>query len=684
MNNVVESLRSAANDLGNGPKYCLLPPRLAVSVGREDEKQKVGSVLSLPRNGKRILIHGQSCVGKTLLLLEIAEGFAEGSDYHAIVWVECAQHNFYGGKSVPLVDAAVNVDEIVKKISHVVQAEAALRTTGKEAISALKARLAQLRTLIVIDGFDGIQSPECEDFVLNLPNTVDVVLTCRTNLLWQDSIHVEPWGENSSKAREFLNNLAHEKGWSFSSDEAKAVLKTGRGVPGGIFWCAHLLSKGVSIDHMQDLALGSWEALLDHFFEIQWKASFARKKFPRRAAAYLAYAGSVQKSNLEAITLGENQSGSNYSAEILVQSGFAKIQGDKLIPVPFAREFLRGKLQNSNQLITSFVESWIENLRERVGIANGLESWSEQFDAIRHFHEELLFGIDICLQRDELPSSLLDLVTAVTYYLYSCGNWDELQKLNPKILDLAAKERDHNAIVEIGLVWIVRVIRMRAGSEVASNFFEDWKMKVENTQDVTEDTMLCLQIAEESLKEPIQENGDLATSLASKSERLLELGNGEWACRGMLHSGNVWAELSAFELAETAYRKVAEFASDANPDRSEPWRNEMLGLSAVSLGVLSNREQNFEAAVDYIKTGISKQTQTADIATTYAEWSYAYARLGKRKLARRQLYRSIEHRNRLGIDSTVMESNPGWDLHDGPEGLFKRRGLERWNPWWKE
>lgn len=625
--------------------------------------------MSLEPRGLRLVVNGQGGIGKTAAALELAYEQLTKPTYELVAWLDCDQPKFKEGQLARSPAAAHDIADIASDLAHIAKAEAALRTSDpKEAFRALRVRLAELRGLVVVDGFEGAFSAEGEQFLLGLPHTIDLIVTSRRELGWPESITIAPWAPDSQEAKAFLLDCLAQQALALSPTQLDAALALGRGVPLGISWSATLLARGTSERQIADLAAEGWSRLLDHFFEEQWAASF-RHPGRRRAAAYLVMAGSAAAQEIEKVAAGPAGSPRASTAAALVDANLGAREGENIASTPFARDFIMRKMGQDEKRVGEALDVLVSNLLGTVNHHLASESWGLVFDKLDLLRPRLTSALQLASKSKDVPADYLNLTAGVAYYFYSRGAWDDYLSWEGSGLQAALAAGRSRYVIEVGLVWGTRIRLHRDGYPAAIEFFERVSAALFlATQDDAVKQMHL--VAQSVLRRPADGDVPLAQSLENHAAELLELGEQEWACRAMLHAGNVWSELGKFGEAARSFEWIAERVQSDDDLSTSPWKNEMLSLSVASRGILANRQERFGEALTFLGAGLEGLVQTYDLASALGEYALALYVTGNAAAARPALEICLENKHRLNITKTVMESRLGWDLVEGPAALL--------------
>lgn len=682
MSGLAEKLRQTASTDYPKSSVVNLPPPDFVLAGRSSELEAAKTKFLSKLDGRRLLLFGQPGVGTTRFALELAEWARSIQNYDFALWINCQRFQVYGGRRLSAPNFSASLNEVVKEIAHYTGAEAALKSTGREALLALNSRCSSQAILLVVDGLQAEFSKEIESFIHSQPANFDIIATSKHDLGWRNSVELRPWAWNSPEAAAFLAGVDAELGWQLPSAKREVALRAGSGIPSGIVWSGRLLHEGYPEEVVEDLGHEGWDTLLGHFFSQQFNSE-VRTQSAKRAAALLAISGGLAESVLNEV-VDINSSGTGLASRLLMSSGFCTTSNGLVRPVPFAGPFLRRRLSGSKKLNSAVFRDWLQNLSGRLRGKMNAQNWMERFSELEPLFGESIAAFDAStVHGEEAEEEFIQCFDYLAYFLYSRAYWDEFERYQERFLDICLNRHSVDLILEVLLVWGARIMRQRYSSEQAESFFALTVDRLRSNCNLSAKDNLRLQVAQLGFRSPHKFGASLAEKLgdlASKLEVSLDL---EWACRAQLYSGNAWAEAGDLDLAEEAYGEIARICGSSLKDADRLWSSEMVALSASSRGVLANRRGDFGLGAKLLSAHIVQLAQASDRATALGELALAYSKIGSRREGRANLSQCLELRKRIVASGTVMESCPGWELNEGAADLFSRKGLEWINPWWR-
>ncbi|MHB8160612.1 MAG: AAA family ATPase [Thermoleophilia bacterium] len=661
MRSTAKTLREYKHKRGHAESFRnLLPPKPDRNIGREADLIKLKQLLSTT-GGHRCLLHGPHGVGKSTLALVVAHELAHQNRYGLVVWLDCQQMIVQHGNLITSPTALRSFSDVLRELAVVLGAGAAVRETELERIQLLRNALSQKETLIVCDEIGNLAEEGLEQFLLNLPDSVDVIATSRTNRRWPQSFWLPPISD--SFLEELVASELDRRSLVVNSETISEIVELSSGIPLTALWLCRLLDDGVEISEIESKLKTPDADIYDYCFSLQWDQLESDIAL-LRTGLLLAMASPLPDEDAVG-ALGSLQSRSITSSNIrrLKDMNLLIIDDEMITMLPLMREYILAQMFSRDEIETEVLFAWIASLNQRIQGALGLATWKDVFVVIDEFRLELFAALRWmgAIKRGLQRAEFIDIVLDSCYYLYSRGYWTELLNAADWVVPVAATKRP-DAAIEIGLTWAVRAEYQQQGLSKATDLFENWQRQLDMSSMEGESSIpFRVKVARGSLRDRSGDETNLATDLEIDAEQLYDLGDIEWACRAMLRVGNIRAENGYTAEATSAFVWVTEHADDAP---SSAWSAEMMALARGNLGILANRLERFNEAIELL-TQTSELAQTYEEATVHGELAFAYWSLDKFREARNHIQSCFKLIELLGLSASVVESKKGWDLEIG-------------------
>ena len=216
-------------------------------IGREEEIKRLQELLSFESLTPRISVEGLGGVGKTTFVIEVAYRYLQASKdshstFEAIVFTSAKPQHFTSKGILPrLWRERTNID-ILRAIARTIKCPETTTTNFKEAYEQVAPRLANIRTLLIIDNLDTLEpSLEVLSFLYELPPTVKVVITSRETTPFT-RICLNPLTQTEGLA--LIANQGTEKNVELTSEEYQQLYQTSGGIPAAIIYAMNQLASG--------------------------------------------------------------------------------------------------------------------------------------------------------------------------------------------------------------------------------------------------------------------------------------------------------------------------------------------------------------------------------------------------------------------------------------------------------
>lgn len=631
-----------------------LPPCGQRLYGRSSDQRAIHSLLRAGSSGRRILIHGLPGVGKTAMLTELAHQVARKKRYELVLWLDCQQAHFVRGEISASPTSLRTLPDILREISIFISSDAAMRVPPVDGARVLRAQLRDFCCLLLFDSLDSLDDASVEGFIRSLPNSIDVVATARRSLSWQTSYELRPLPSEDAETRA-LARKAMGRARKRSIGELNAMLKACAGIPQTMIWFGALAEQGWDSDEIVKFMSSPDSNLTRYYFEKHWQEISAKPLLSHAAALVALFRMTVEKDVASALSasgsIGETMNAISRLHELHV----LERAGGALLVTPASREYIAAKVQGSQMIFHATSLLWLRYVAAKAAAAQAGLNWPQIFDELESSRSDLIAALR--LARDTSDADIIDAAASVLtqsmYYLYSKGLWNEA-------LDVAALVEERQAspvddVIEVCLIWAVRIVRRRHGTGAAADYFD----RVETTlrrrpQPLSEEAFAKLRVAQMAVREIATDAG--AAAAIADADALLAIGNVEWACRAMLQAGNYFSD----HVQETRAREAFNWILTNARGRQAAWATELVAIAHGSLGILASRAKDYPLAIKLLDQSTAV-AQLYDRMVIHAELARAYALVRKPYLARKHVLESSRYTAMLGVTGTIMETEPGWD-----------------------
>jgi hypothetical protein len=438
-----------------------------------------------------------------------------------------------------------------------------------------------------------------------------------------------------------------------------AMLEACAGIPQTLIWFGAMADQGWDSDEIVKFVSSPESNLTKYYFEKHWQEISAQPLLCHAAALVALFRMTSEVEVASVLTPPGHLGDAMNAISRLHELHILERTGGSLSVTPASREYIAAKVQSSQMIFHATSSHWLKHLGTKAAAAHAGLSWPQIFDVLDSCRSDLIAALR--LARDTSDADIIgaaaQVLTQSIYYLYSKGLWNEA-------LDVAALVEKRQAslvddVIEVCLVWAVRIVRRRHGIGAAGDYFDHVETALRRRPEPLSDEALAkLRVTQIAVRN-IASDADAAATIAG-AEALLAVGNVEWACRAMLQAGNFFSSHAQENRAREAFSWILINA----PSRRAAWATEMVAIAHGSLGILSSRAKDYPLAIELLSQGTAV-AQLYDRMVVHAELSRAYALVRKPYLARKHMLESLRYAAMLGVTGTIMETEPGWDQRVG-------------------
>lgn len=676
MKSIASRLRQADRAGARPGARVLLPPRQPGAPGHRQVAKDLEMRLQAHHVGLRILVHGPPGVGKSSTVLEVAHRLAGAGTYGLVVWADCKSRSF-AHSQVRKSDVALQTyTEVLREVALAAEFEGALRVPERELQQVLRVLLARQKTLLIVDSVDSIADDRISQFLLGLPDTVDVIATSNEALRWSDQLPIGAATLDSGDYRLEVHRLLADRGMSLRSEEVKELVALSEGVIQSAVVLVDLLAQGMTFESLR-LEAGR-HPILEFFFDERWRRVSGSPQLVS-GSILLAMARSMPVDAMVEILQfsGLADNGMDVLSS-LAKIHFIEIHDTRLVSMSAnaARYTLKRSLELSHDAGPTLA-AWLDSLSRRSIAARRQLTWSLTFEEMGRFRAELLLALKWTGNHSSaaVHASGLALMDSISYYLYSRALWPELLEAAAWAMPAAIARGARVPLLEMGLTWALRATIYRDGAGAGEAFFDRVKGLLTRFGMATSGVDVYLRVARVALRKKGCTPTEVAHGLQADARELAARGDFEWACRAMLQCGNVFSEANELDNAWRAFGWVRECAGSQEPSL---WTREMEALCCGNQGIVANRSKDFRKARDLLEKAIDGLPQTYDRAGAHGELALALFETGHFLAASDHLKECLELSLELGLTASPMESFPGWEHQVGRQFLSARPMILRW------
>jgi len=429
-------------------------PRRAAFFGREKEMEKVLRALSPEERGWGVVIDGIGGIGKTALAVEAAYRCQEQGLFDAFIFVTAKQKRLEPSGIKAETRAASTLDEFINETARALGQPNIAKLIGDHKIQSLLDILQNICALLIYDNLETLTKEEQEalaDWLRFLPQCCKAMLTSRRRggegALWLRLEELD-WEtaraiiEHESGREDHLKEtlqLAGEKCWQELYEE------TG-GSPLALIWTLGLMrTRSLSFDRALEM-LRQGAALKSPLQKFIYRE--ARKELGAGdVAALSALSFFVPSATFEALMAVADLSRTALETVLERLDSLSLVNrelgAERFSLHPLTRNYVRDDLlEDQNMTLETgmrFARYWVDYSKKYGGYDkecyktfDRLETEWANLDAISRWLWDTARVIGDNVGNNDAARMLVDLTSALSFFLSYSGRWDEFIRLSER------------------------------------------------------------------------------------------------------------------------------------------------------------------------------------------------------------------------------------------------------------
>lgn len=408
----------------------------SIFFGRTAEQKRLLELLAPSHAAHLITIDGIGGVGKTALILEVAQRCLRASQgeektthipiFDAIVFVSAKQQYLTGYGILLRQQKHRTLGDIFHEVAVVLDRPEITRITPEEQPDRVRNALARQRTLLIVDNLETMTDrQDIVAFLYDLPPSVKVVITTRERALFS------PIRLTQLLEEEGMNLIQHEadsKMVSLELEQAGQLYACTGGVPAATIYAIGQLAAGYSL-------AGVIQRLKQHEGDVA-RFCFEGSVAPLRGqpAHHLLMAmsmfpkGPLREAIIHAAGLNTDAIAAEEGLAQLQQLSLISQQGNRYQMLPLTREYALAELSAHTDFEKNAREQWVKWYLEFTREHGGQEwqEWHIQFDQLDGEWKNLLAVFDWCAAHERYEDiRLFWMNDRVADFSNIYGYWDD-------------------------------------------------------------------------------------------------------------------------------------------------------------------------------------------------------------------------------------------------------------------
>lgn len=379
-------------------------------VGRQEELEKLRSLLSPRDRIWTIVIDGIGGIGKSALALEIAHRYLNEYEFlpkeerfQAIIWISAKDTVLTAEGIKARFNITRTLNDIYKQIAVVLGEQELSRHDLHEQSLLISRALGLRRTLLIIDNLETVDDERVNAFIRELPNPTKCIVTTRHRIDVADPIRLSAMPR--ADALSLIEQECNKKGVQLDDSQIELLYKRTAGVPLAVVWSiAQISYHGFGIDKVLrrlgdargDIARFCFESAVQHIqdkpaYKILICTALSPRSMSRREVGNIADLSELDQdeglATLESLSLINKKSGYFSLLPLVKEYALSKIHEFsfddlKQIVIRFTENYAPAGADVLSLIEKSFDAKMISSLKVEVTqrVIDQMWEWDGQYD----------------------------------------------------------------------------------------------------------------------------------------------------------------------------------------------------------------------------------------------------------------------------------------------------------------
>jgi hypothetical protein len=241
-------------------------------IGREQEFQQLLEMLSYSHPVHCISVEGMGGMGKTTLVLAVANYYLKPSErsqiepaFDAYIFASAKQQRLTSHGILNRLNPDRTLPDLFQTIARTFRQPDLLLADRSEQLERIQDLLSRQRTLLIVDNLETVEDySNVLAFLYDLPSTVKCVITSRQQTSFP-SLRLEPLSE--PEGIQLIQHQAQTKQVLLSRTEAQTLYNCTNGIPAAIVYAVGQLAAGYPLKNVPDRLVTSQGDYVRFYFE---------------------------------------------------------------------------------------------------------------------------------------------------------------------------------------------------------------------------------------------------------------------------------------------------------------------------------------------------------------------------------------------------------------------------------
>ncbi|TAE56090.1 MAG: ATP-binding protein [Nostocales cyanobacterium] len=426
-------------------------------INRHQEVNKLLELLSYQHSAHIISVEGIAGVGKTTLVLEVANRclnsqhtIPQSLKFDAIIFTSAKAEYLTPHGLLPRLRQEQTLKDICREIAKVIQSTIITQASDLEQLEFTRDALAQIHSLLIVDNLETVtEKNQILAFLYDLPPTVKVIITTREQALF---VPVRLSSLPETEALALINHQATEKGISLSKTQQIKLYQRTSGIPVAIVYAVGQIAGGYPVETIFQ-KLEQTDSDISRFC-FQNSLELLREHPAYRLLLSLSlFVNSVTREAIS--TVG------NLHDQKQIADGFAKLlqlslinqEAERYSLLTLTRQFVLGELSQQQTLESELRENWFRYLRKlSENYGTDRQEWQKPDIKLEQEWPNILAVLRWGMEQNRFED-VWYIFRHIKNYAYVHNQWDVIIEITAWLLDKlnTANTKDEIKFVEVVL-----------------------------------------------------------------------------------------------------------------------------------------------------------------------------------------------------------------------------------------
>ena len=591
-----------------------LPGKDGNFIGREQEIERLLTLLSFDSNHSRISIEGCGGVGKTSLALEAAYRClnvnpenANVPSFEAIIFTSAKTQRLTGKGIVKRCHRENTLRDIFQAIARTLKCPNIISGDFDAQQKVILYSLSKQRTLLIIDNLETLDEQQIVlDFLQDLPITVKAVITTR---IQTDFPRILLESLTFNRGLHLIQQQAEAKAITLSETAASEICHKTSGIPAAIVYVLGQLAANYQLENVLNRLLSPTGEVANFCFEGSIQPLRGKLAHQLLMTVALFPHPALEEAIIQtAIPNDRDGEAIDEALAKLQQLSLIKYQENRYQMISLTREYVLNELKINREFEVTARERWISwylKYCQKYGGQDGKE-WNNDHELDAEW-ENIQAAIDWCISQEKY-SEFLQFWQQVKGYSYAQSyNRDRLNYWSYRLdwiewlIEAAKKRKDLTTAAEAmcDRAWTLTIVGQEKHLELAENLLkETWQIRHYQSHNFQVDLAIniaVLRIGQQQLKKALL--WLKKALILVKVHQLKDKKSKRQHIHISYYQGKIYFLKEDYAIAKIHYQETLKKSQEIGWQRS-------IALAKNWLGDIAVEQENFDEARQLFEEGL--------------------------------------------------------------------------------